>query len=80
MPNAYHTQKELKFVLMNCESDSDERVRRNMQVSLAKKISERGSRFRTLQKEYLFKLQGQKVGANLSEVKVTLHNSITEAY
>lgn len=58
-------QKELKQVVgVGAGNESDERVRKNMQIALAKKLQERGSKYRGLQKEYMQKLQRQKAGAS----------------
>jgi len=56
-------ERDLKQVVAGGGDASDEKVRRNIQMSLAKKLQERSSRFRGLQKEYMVKLQGQRLGA-----------------
>lgn len=45
------------------ETDSDTRVRTNIQSSLAKKLQERSMKFRGLQREYMSKLGTMKSGA-----------------
>jgi hypothetical protein len=57
-------QKDVKLVVAGGGDAADEKVRRNIQMSLAKKLQEKSTRFRSLQKDYMAKLQGQKAGAS----------------
>lgn len=57
-------EKEMKQVVVGELENSDAKVRKNIQISLAKKLQEKGSRFRALQKEYMSKLQNQRSGAS----------------
>lgn len=57
-------QKDVKLVVSGGGDAADEKVRRNIQMSLAKKLQEKSTRFRSLQKEYMAKLQGQKAGTS----------------
>ena len=62
--NAALQQRQLKQVVAGGGAESDERVRRNIQVALAKKLQEKSSRFRSLQKEYMSKLKSQRTGSS----------------
>jgi len=58
------SERQLKQVVAGGGAESDERVRRNIQVALAKKLQEKSSRFRSLQKEYMSKLKSQRTGSS----------------
>jgi hypothetical protein len=58
------SERALKAVVEVGGAEADERVRKNIQVALAKKLQERSTKFRNMQKEYMQKLQKQKTGAS----------------
>ena len=57
-------EKKVKEVAALEGDEAEMRVRKNVQISLAKRLQERSTRYRSLQKEYMNKLARQKSGAS----------------
>ena len=62
------SEKILKQVVGDDPAGCDGKVRANIRRSMAKNLQERSSKFRSMQKDYMGKLQSQKAGSSSLEL------------